>query len=60
MKKCPQVEILELKEQIAKLQAVIAEALSSMEYYSPSLGEMWLVQDSDITAMQDAIKEVER
>ena len=32
--------IQELKAEIAKLQAVIAEALSGMEYYSPSLGEM--------------------
>jgi chromosome segregation ATPase len=53
------VQVNDILRENENLQAVIAEALSSMEYYSPSLGEMWLVQDSDITAMQDAIKEAE-
>ena len=42
-------------EENAKLKGLIGEALSNMEYYSPSLGEMWLVQDSDITSMQAAL-----
>jgi len=50
--------VKELQAENAKLRALIAEALSGMEYYHPSLGEMWLVQDSDITAMQDAINGV--
>jgi hypothetical protein len=47
----------ELEAQVAALEAAMAEALSNMEYYPASLGEMWLVQDSDITAMQALIQE---
>ena len=52
-----QTKIAELEATIAELKAVIAEALSNMEYYPASLGEMWLVQDKDITAMQEAALE---
>ena len=47
----------ELQAENAKLKELISETLSNMEYYPASLGEMWLVQDSDITAMQAAALE---
>ena len=50
---CMDCKVDKLEATIAELKAVIAEALSNMEYYPASLGEMWLVQDKDITAMQE-------
>ena len=50
-------EIEKLEGEVAELKALVSEALSNMEYYPASLGEMWLVQDSDITAMQAATLE---
>ena len=44
-----------LEAENAKLKGLISEALSSMEYYPASLGEYWLVQNSDIAAMQAAL-----
>lgn len=47
--------IAELQAENAKLRGLMSEALSNMEYYPASLGEHGLVQDSDITAMQEAL-----
>jgi hypothetical protein len=54
MKKCPQVEILELKEQIAKLQAVVDAA-------KPFVEAKWLdeISPAERYTLEQAIKEVE-
>ena len=47
--------ISELQAELARLKSIMSETLSNIEYYPASLGEMWLVQDKDITAMQVAL-----
>jgi len=44
-----------LKERIAELEGLINEMLCDMAYHPASLGELWLVPDDDITAMEAAV-----